>query len=351
MNDVTLLREAGPDAPALAYETRAAARAALLVEIDGSGTVRGRLRGRLPSRRTGVRIAAGVSVAAVAWGVAVVVAAPDPAGAPASSVSLVDFDTPTFPLSLDPAPEGLRPAFDGDGSGSSSADYRDAAGTNGFRLSVQDDEPDLEELNVGSEITGTRKVSVAGHGGKLVRGSHQVPCEDGLSSCGSLSFTQLAWEHRDGQWLLLTGDGRYDSLDRLEAVAESVVDRPQPATLRMGLAPAGWSVQFFKMGRVLTLVNDRYEQQTLSVNIPLPEDIVPPEQFPTGLMGVAGPVIDVTVHGRPAHLVQLDAGYLDQKIWFLQAQFPDGTVYEVQVPEAFTQDQVVQLAEQVTHNP
>ena len=62
-------------------------------------------------------------------------------------------------------------------------------------------------------------------------------------------------------------------------VAESLVDRPQPATLRVGLAPAGWSVQSYKMGRVLTLVNDAYEQQTLTVHIPLPEDVVPAEQF------------------------------------------------------------------------
>jgi hypothetical protein len=102
----------------------------------------------------------------------------------------------------------------------------------------------------------------------------------------------------------------------------------------VGLAPAGWSVQFFKMGRILTLVNDSYEQQTLAVNIPLSEDVVPPEQFPTGLMGPVGPVIPVTVNDRPAHLIALDAGYLDQRIWFLQAQFEDGTVYELQVPGA-----------------
>ena len=61
-------------------------------------------------------------------------------------------------------------------------------------------------------------------------------------------------------------------------MAESLVDRPQPATLAVGLAPEGWSVQFFKMGRVLTLVNDAYEQQTMNVHIPLPEDVIPADQ-------------------------------------------------------------------------
>jgi hypothetical protein len=195
------------------------------------------------------------------------------------------------------------------------------------------------------------EIRVDGGEGRVVRGSHDVPCDDGLSICRSRSFTQVVWEHRDDMWLLLEGDGRYRSAERLVAVAESVVDRPQPATLRMGLAPAGWSVQFFKMGRVLTLVNDAYEQQTLTVQIPLPEDVVPPEELLSQLMGPVGPVIPVTVHDRPAHLVRLDSGYLDQQIWFLQAQFEDGTVYELQVPDSFTEAQVVELAEQVTYNP
>ena len=54
---------------------------------------------------------------------------------------------------------------------------------------------------------------------------------------------------------------------------------------------------------------------------------------------------------RPTHLVLLDAGYLREKTWFLQARFADGTVYELQVPDAFTQEQVVEPAEQVTTTP
>ncbi len=58
-----------------------------------------------------------------------------------------------------------------------------------------------------------------------------------------------------------------------------------------------------------------------------------------------------TGNDRPAHLVLLDSGYLDERIWFLQAQFDDGTVYVLQVPDAFTQAQVVEFAEQVTYHP
>ena len=34
-----------------------------------------------------------------------------------------------------------------------------------------------------------------------------------------------------------------------------------------------------------------------------------------------------------------------------QAQFADGTTFTLQAPEAFTQEQVVQMADQVTYNP
>ncbi len=104
------------------------------------------------------------------------------------------------------------------------------------------------------------------------------------------------------------------------------------------------------MGRVLTLVNDAYEQQTLTVHLPLPEDVSPPDQLRSRLMGPVGPLMTVSVQGRPAYLVRIDAGGFD-KGWYLQAQFADGTTFVVQAPEAFAEDQVVQFAEQVTHNP
>jgi hypothetical protein len=352
MNDITLLRESGPESPALSFDARSSARAALLAEIAASRTVRGKLRTRLPSRKTGIRIGAGVTVAAVAWTAAVVIAGPDPAGTPASSVTLVDFDTPTFPLSLDPVPDGLRPAFDGNGERSAVADYRDAAGENGFMIYVTDEEPGggPDDGAEGYRLTKTDELSVDGRDAELLQYSRIICLDDAGRDCPRRSFAQLTWERAD-RWVRLLGDGRYASADRLVSVAESLVDRPQPATLRLRLAPAGWSVQFFKMGRVLTLVNDAYEQQTLTVAIPLPEDVVAPEDFPTSLQSPIGPVIEVTVHGRPAHLIKMDAGYLDQKIWFLQAEFEDGTVYELQVPDAFTQEQVVEMAEQVTYNP
>ena len=58
-----------------------------------------------------------------------------------------------------------------------------------------------------------------------------------------------------------------------------------------------------------------------------------------------GPLVPATVNGRPAQLVPTDEG------WYLQAQFPDGTTFVVQAPEAYTEAQVIAFADQVTHNP
>jgi hypothetical protein len=350
MNDITLLREAGPAGPPLQPAARSAARVALLDEIERSRTVRGRARARLPRPRTALRLGVGVTVAAVAWTAAVVIAAPDELGPPPGSVRLVDFETPTFPLSLDPVPEGLRPAFDGSGEGSSIADYRDPTGESGFTIYIADDElPSPDEGAPGYRLGAVEEVTIDGREAELVQYSREW-CADVGVDCGRRAFTDLTWERTDDMWVRILGDGRYRSPDSLLAVADSIVDRPQPATLRVGLAPAGWSVDFFKMGRVLSLVNDAYEQQTLTVHIPLPEDVVPPEQMLGQLMGAVGPVVPVTVHGRAAHLVEIGGGPLDSG-WYLQAQFADGTTFVVQAPEAFTREQVVQMAEQVTYHP
>ena len=49
MNELTALREAGPEAPVLSPAARSAARAALLAEIDGPTPVRRRRPSRWPA--------------------------------------------------------------------------------------------------------------------------------------------------------------------------------------------------------------------------------------------------------------------------------------------------------------
>ncbi|TFV57567.1 hypothetical protein E4P41_14315 [Geodermatophilus sp. DF01-2] len=348
MNEITLLREAGPDGPALTTATRQAARAALMAEIEGRPTVR---RRRRPSRRVALRVGAGLVAVAAAWAGAVAVTSPDPA-TPPSSVTLVGFDMPTFPLSLDPQPPGLRPAFDGSGDGATIADYHDAEYREGFTVYVTEDEPERAEPAEGERVGDVREREVAGRDAELVRGSRPwCTGPDTDLDCTPRGYTELIWERREGQWVRIEGHGSYDDPAQVTAVAESLIDRPQPATLAVGLAPAGWSVQGFKMGRVLTLANDAYEQQTLTVHIPRPDEVIPAGEVRESVPGPVGPQLDVAVNGRPAQLVLCESGYLDQRTWYLQAQFPDGTTFVLQAPDTFTQEQVLAVAAQVTHTP
>jgi hypothetical protein len=332
MNEITLLREAGPQAPALRAEVRSAARAAVLAEIEGRPA-----RRRRPSRKATVRIGIGLVAVAAAWAAAVVVAAPDGPGTPATSVTLVAFDPPTFPFVLDPAPAGLSPSYSADPGDVRIAVFG-AGGRDSVGLRVSPDEPDLEDTSDEQDVT------VHGRDAELAT-EHVVNGEDDVRA-----HEVLVVEWSDDRWVELTGNGRYDDRRQLLAVARTLVPRPQPVPLQVHLAPAGWSVLAYKDDRILTLVNDAYEEQTLSVHLPLPQDVSPPDQLRGSLMGPVGPLMTVSVQGRPAYLVRIDAGGRDQG-WYLQAQFGDGTTFVVQAPEAFTQAQVLAFAEQVTHNP
>jgi hypothetical protein len=349
MNEITLLREAGPEAPAFTPAARSAARAALLDEI---GSVRDGRRHRLrrPRRKLALRVGLAATAAAAAWTAAVVIAAPEEAGPPPGSVRLVAFTPPSFPLSLDPVPAGLTPAFSGDADAGSFADYRAADGADGFTVGVAEDEPDQREEDDGYDIRSERDVTVHGAEAHEVSGRQIVCPGPGTDpQCAWQPFRTLTWEMRDDLWVTLSGEGGYTDADRLRAVANSLVDRPQPVTLGVGLAPAGWSTRFYKDGRILVLADDAHPEQTVSVHLPLPAEVVPPDQLRGRLMGPVGPMLTVTVHGRAAQLVRTDNGPRDRG-WYLQAQFPDGTTFVVQAPEAFTQEQVVAFAEQVTHD-
>jgi hypothetical protein len=349
MNDITLLREAGPEAPPLRPEVQQNARVALLEEIRASAGERRRFR--LPSPKVRWRISLAVTTAAAAWTAAVVIAAPDGLGPPPGSVTLVGFEAPTFPLSPDPVPAGMTPAFSGDGDQASFADYRSVDGEDRFTVGVSGEEPERPEESDQYEIRVVEEVSIGGREAQLVRGRQIVcPGPDSAPACAWQPFVDIRWERSEARWVQLSGEGRYGDPARLAAVAASLVDRPQEVTLSVGLAPAGWSIRAYKDGRILTLVNDSYEQQTLNVFRPLPEDVVPADRLLSELMGPVGPVIPVTVNDRPAQLVQIGGGPLESG-WYLQAQFPEGTTFVVQAPAAFTQDEVLRFAGEVTYSP
>ena len=167
-------------------------------------------------RYRGRRIGVGITVAAVAWTAAVVIAAPHEPGNPPGSVTLVAFDVPTLPLSLDPVPAGMRPAFSGDGGSSSFADYRSVDGENRFTIGLDEDEPEwLQDEYESYDIAETDEVSVGDTEAQFVRGSYDYYCEDGLTVCERRSFADLVLERQDDQWVSLRGEGATAPAPRL----------------------------------------------------------------------------------------------------------------------------------------
>jgi hypothetical protein len=338
MNEITLLREVGPEAPPLHPAALQAARAALLAEIATVNTGLRARRRRPLSRRATVRIAlAATAVTAAACVAAVVGTAP---ATPALRVALVAFTPPTFPLALNPTPAGLTPHFSADPGGVLHAGY---SGTGDDRVSVTVS-PDKPELQKPSDEKG---VTVAGRDGELVT-EHVVYGTDRGSEVRSQAALRVEWS--DDQWVELTGGGRYADRDRLLAVARTLVAKPQAVPLQVHLAPEGWSVQAYKDNRILTLVNDSYERQSL--NVLLTEQPIPTDKLLHELEGPpVGPVVDVAINGRPAQLVRLTARDAADNGWYLQAQLASGKTFTVQAPAAFTQQQVLAFAAQVTYTP
>jgi hypothetical protein len=166
-------------------------------------------------------------------------------------------------------------------------------------------------------------------------------------------MAHLDLERSPGQFVSVSGQGRFADGDLLVDTAEALVDVPQAVPLQLRLAPAGFTLDFFKEdGRIVRLADesDPERMRGLSVHLPLPGEELTADQLPGMVEGAAGPVEQVTVHGRPAALVPVEHGEVDRG-WFLQARFPDGTTFVVQAPETLTREQVVRIAEQVTYTP
>ncbi|MGY1811200.1 hypothetical protein [Blastococcus sp. SYSU D00820] len=339
MNEVTLLREAGPDGPALTPAARAAARAALLEEI---GTSRASRR-RPPRRRPALRIGTAVVAVAAAWTAAVLVSGPDaPApprpGAGADGVALVDFALPLAPLALpEPPPGTTGPVFGADATGATVLQYAGSGGSPD-RLAVHASgsaTPLAEGLPEGSVVEGT--ATVAGRPARVVVMNPEV--DDART-------VYLEWERTPGQWVLLVGSGRYADVGVLTDLGGRLVDSPQAIPVQLHLAPAGWVLDFLKDdGRVVRLADPGDPERGMTVS--LLAEAAPADRVLELVPGAVGPVEEVVVQGQPASLLHVSGGG-DQRDWYLQAWLPDGTAFAVQAPGDLTPEQVVQLADGVS---
>lgn len=359
MNEITLLREVGPEAPDLTAAARSAARATLLDEIGSSRPAGGRSR-MLPSRKaTAARIGIAVVVVAAAWTTAVAVAPPDRAGTPAEptaaqpdpssgGIALVAAQQITFPLSLDPVPEDLTASFSRtavtDSSGHESvvflADYWSTDGDR-FVLWVYPEDPrgaaDYERPQDRRDFAEAGTVTVDGTEAVLATG------HDG-------SFTDLLWERSDDQWVRIQGGGTYGDGAAVVAVAESIVDRPQAAGLQFGLAPAGWSLSNYEESQTLELVNGDDPQQRLHLSLIQRRSGVTLDTAFDG-MALAGQVEPVTVNGQPARLVLGDGGPGSPDSWHVVGDLSNGQLFLLLAPETLARADVLEIAGHITYTP
>ena len=317
---------------------------------------------RRPGRRAAVRVAAAVVAVAAAWTTAVLVAphddsAPPVAGTPtpgtdtpgsptpsptAGGLTLVAAETVTFPFSLDPAPAGLTPEFSrrggtayyGNGPLEFVADWSSDEGRVLVDLFPADPRtlPDTGWSELG-DPAGT--VTVDG-----------VPAEvrkdDGLET--------LHWERPDGRWVWVLGEGSYADTSAVVAVAESIVDRPQPVGLQFGLAPAGWSVGGYEASRSLDLVSDDDPTQSpLRVSLFGGPGYDVTVDAPFEGRSLTGPVEPVTVQGLPARIALTTPE--DGDAWLVTGQLAGGPMFLMLAPPALTREQVLAIAEQITYAP
>ena len=310
---------------------------------------------RRPGRKAVLRVGAAVLAVAAAWTTAVLVTprdadAPPSAGTPTPQTSAPALETPpagitlvaaeeaTFPLSLDPVPAGLTATFSQRGGTAYypgpltfTADWS----SDGGRVLIDlfpDDPRQLPEMGWSEQGAPAGTTTVAGR-------PAEVRAAEGL--------TTLLWERADGRWTWVLGEGSYADAAALTAVAESIVDRPQPVGLQFGLAPAGWSVGGYEESRSLDLVSDTDPTQT-PLRVSLQGTVATIDDFFADRV-LTGPAEDVTVQGLPARLglTAPEAG----DSWLLVGRLPAGPLFLMLAPPVLTRDQVLQIAEQITYTP
>jgi hypothetical protein len=357
-------------------------------------------RRRRPNRTAVLRIGAAVLAVAAAWTTAVVVTGSDTGRTPTATppttsgptptdgpldppggLSLVAAEAITFPYSLDPEPSGLTPELTLAGGLEMfgvvdpvvwMASYRSAEDPGfGFSISAADPREAPEgqrpqDVHVNDDVLETGTVPVSGTEADFVRGKYaerscryasSISIETEPAEVCSDSFAELFWQRPDGHWAHLFGEGRYSEVQALVSVAESIVDRPQPVPLQVGLAPVGWVVSSYEAGG-LSLV-DAADTTSASdrLSISLLErwrGYTEPDDVLQG-MAQGEPVEQVTVNGLPAALVSVPDHFADpdenRRMWNLGAQFADGPLFLFQAPDTLSREDVLAMAEQVTYTP
>jgi hypothetical protein len=362
-------------------------------------------RRRRPRRRTVLRVGAALTAVAAAVISAVVVttshgdrtatAAPTPSprqtqtgtgtapsqGAidPPGGLTLVAAQAITFPYSLDPAPKGLTPEFGLSGAvspfgsqpNSWGVSYR-SADDPGFTFDISTADPRHASVRqrpqdahasdhlvqsgtvpVGDAKADFDRYNLRSQECQYVPSTPEQAKEPGKVCSDTL--TELFWQRADGQWVYLWGKGdTYSQVAELASVGASIVDRPQPVPLQVGLSPQGWSVSSYDSTGGLTLISDTDPSMSNRISVDVQErwrGYRTPDDVLQGMTD-GNPVDQVTVHGRPAELVSVPDHFADnRRMWYLAAQLPGGPVFLLQAPDTLSKEDVLAIAHQVTYKP
>ena len=317
MNDLDFLDRFGPKPSQLSATAMAAARARLDVAMTEAGGSRPRPRRPLP-------ILAAAAAAAVALAIT-----PALIGS-GGSVAIATVDPMTFPLTPTALPSGLGdPVFERD-TGFMAARYGSAL--NG--ISIVTDVDDRDFWTVPDHVPTT---DIHGHQASVVRRTVHNGTPD------SAPAVTVIWQG-DHDWTAVTGSGSYADAGRVETIAESLRDRPQPVDLALSVAPKGWSVVAYKEDRILTLAAPgEGGSKELTVSLV--------DQLDRNLSGYAAQDVEtVTINGEPGQVGRQTAD-AEGSAWILEARTSSGQPFSLQAPSALTRDQVIEVAEGVTYRP
>lgn len=296
-------------------------------ESSAAAARRRRRRPPAPALVAATAVALGVVLGLVVLFLVRAAGTPDP-------VELVDHQVPAFPLTFAEVPAelsgpllSLEPAVTRVAPGAAHAEWRDPLNpTTSIAITVRTDEPDADGQTFAQVRVGDADATV-----------YRAP----ITGIGA-DFS-VVWQHREGQWVVVIGSGRYGSQDSAVALARQVVERPLAVPLQLARAPRGWPVVSYVGDRRLTLADPAATGSALrSLTVSLPDAPADPAEPPAGATSTGGQAREVTVHGQRGRLLDSDNG------WHLQARLPDGTVFSVRAPAGFTPEQVVEVAEGVS---
>jgi hypothetical protein len=120
--------------------------------------------------------------------------------------------------------------------------------------------------------------------------------------------------------------------------------------LQFGLAPAGWSVESYEESRSIDVTRDGDLHQWLRLSVIGRQGGATLDSMLAG-MSLVAPATAVTIQGQEGRLAVADGGEQDPDYWFVVGQLPDGPLFVLIGSQLLSQEQVLQIAEQVTYTP